>query len=256
MSLHVEYSALDSLRFGYRIARARIDGDDGGSAVGPDVSALVEALDGYDIAILRAPASLPHLAAALTMVPGWRSFTADHLMYWEWRGPTVEASAGDERYRIETCADAGRIEPMLRLSFTGYRNHYAANPLLDPAGALDGYVEWAMTMIGSGTALTKVAIDEAERVMAFGILDLSVELPDIRLAGVHPEAQGAGLYGQVVRELLAAAVTLDRLPVRISTQSDNTNVMRSWSRMGFVPVSALATFHLVADRLGPLAPRR
>jgi hypothetical protein len=40
-----------------------------------------------------------------------------------------------------------------------------------------------------------------------------------------------------------------RSALTISTQSHNVNVMRVWSRLGFLPVETLATLHLVRREL-------
>ncbi len=47
----------------------------------------------------------------------------------------------------------------------------------------------------------------------------------------------------------------------ISTQSHNVNVMRAWSRLGFLPVDTVATMHLVhrellAERVATAGDRR
>jgi hypothetical protein len=238
----VTQSELDSRRFGYRIGRGRLDG-------AADLGALRAELAGYDIAIVRAPLEDPLLPAALAGLAGYRAFTADHLLYWEWRGGAVAPVPLPPGYRVLTCDDPGRVVPVLRSSFAGYRNHYAANPLLDPAGALEGYVEWTGQLMGSGHATTVVVEDDRAAVVAFGIVDWSPPAPDIRLAGVGAGAQGGGVYGHLIRDLMAAAEDRERLPLQISTQSSNTNVMRAWARLGFVPVETLATYHLVAERL-------
>jgi hypothetical protein len=243
--MHVSYSEVDSHRFGYRIGRAKLDAE---WAQSPDTALLAAACDGFDIVILRAPGDEPLVASALAAMTGWRAFTADHLLYWEWPGGDLDNRPVPEGFRIEFVDDPAVVTPLLRATFVGYVNHYAANPLLDRAGALDGYVEWAEGLI-AGDSTTTVVFDSADRAIAFAILDWSVSPADIRLAGVHPEAQSAGWYGRVIRGLLSEAVARQSLPVHISTQSANTRVMRAWVRLGFAPFQTLATYHVVTEEL-------
>ena len=129
-------------------------------------------------------------------------------------------------------------------AFREYRNHYSSNPLLDDSVTLMAYVEWAGMALDRRSPTFIVEEDGVSR----GLATVTAEDPDeweIELAGVEPEAQGRGLY----RELLAAVGTAARASgarrIVISTQAQNIRVQRIWARQGWVPIDSFDTVHLV-----------
>ena len=85
------------------------------------------------------------------------------------------------------------VVEIVRASFASYSNHYRANPLLDRDAALEGYCEWAALLAGvDGSAF--VLRDDLDEGIGVVLVDWSVDLPDIKLAGMRPSAQGRGLY--------------------------------------------------------------
>jgi GNAT superfamily N-acetyltransferase len=233
-------SPTESARFGLRVGRCELDGV-------VDAVGLATAADGFDIVVLRYPAENVAAPFELSRLPGFVSYTADHLCYWDWRGPVadVEVPAG---WRVDQDPDVGDVADVVRDAFENYRNHYSANPLIDEAAALDGYCEWAThlaAVVGSAFLLR----DTSQHGVGVALVDWSAELPDIKLAGMRTSAQRRGLYPVLLHAVMERAVALGHGGLRISTQSHNAKVMRVWARMGFVPVGAVATQHLVRVEL-------
>jgi GNAT superfamily N-acetyltransferase len=239
-------SPIESSRFGLRVGRCNLDAP-------IHLDTLSSACAGYDLVVLRCPADVVTMPAHLTRLSGFVAFTADHLCVWEWQGqqaPRVPAPVG---WRIDRPGGRDEVADLIRASFAGYRSHYLANPLIDPAAALDGYCDWAVRLAdepGAGVVLRH----DAGAAMGIALVDWSGDLPDVRLAGMHPSVQARGLYAVLLGAVIAQSLERGLHGVQISTQSNNVRVMRAWTRMGFVPTATLATYHLTrAELLHPPA---
>ncbi len=238
--MEVVPSDVESDRFGCAIGRATI------SEV-PSAAEVNGACTGFDVVVVLASTTLDQLPAALARVDGWTAFTADHLFYWRWDPERFDdAAAGLISVTETTTADG--LGPLVRSVFDGYGNHYVANPILDSARVVDGYVEWVENLTRNGSATCFVSSD-GETSTGFAVVDWSVDLPDIRLAGVTPAHQGRGWYAGLLSQCMSAALDRGRDGLQISTQSRNVQVMRSWARLGLIPFESLATLHLVRDQL-------
>lgn len=234
----------ESSRFELRIGRAWLE-------AAPAVSDVSEAIADYDVVIVRAPAELREIGRRLASAADFVLLPADHLSYWNWVDDRVGAFELPEGFSLREASDADEVRPMVIDAFTNYGNHYQANPLFDPDGVVAGYCEWVESLLAHGTA-TCLVLESSAGLHGFGIIDWSTETPDIRLAGMVSASQGRGLYPAVLHGLMQEAQGRERSPIMISTQSDNTNVMRSWARLGWLPVRTLVTHHLVRrDLLSP-----
>lgn len=238
--MEVVPSKVESDRFGCAIGRATL------SAI-PSVDEVRGASAGFDVVVVRASVTLDQLPAALARVDGWTAFTADHLLYWRWDPERFDEKSSGPGSVKETATVSG-LDLMVRSVFGGYVNHYVANPILDAAHVVDGYVEWVENLVRNGSATGFLSSDGQDST-GFAVVDWSVDLPDVRLAGVVPDHQGRGWYAGLLSGCMSAAVDRGRDGLQISTQSRNVQVMRSWARLGLIPFDSLATFHLVRDQL-------
>lgn len=244
----VTESPAESARFGLRVGRCEVDG-------AGDVALLGASLAPFDLVVLRYPAASVTVAFESTQLAGYLCFTADHLCYWEWHGDEIEAEArGEARvpagWRVDHQPPVDDVVEIVRASFASYSNHYRANPLLDRDAALEGYCEWAALLAGvDGSAF--VLRDDLDEGIGVVLVDWSVDLPEIKLAGMRPSAQGRGLYGLLLRSVMDVAAAHGRSGLQISTQSHNVTVMRAWARAGFVPARTVATLHLLRPELAP-----
>jgi hypothetical protein len=238
----VSESRVESDRFGLRIGRVDVDSD-------VDVEQLESACAGHDVVILRCAAAQVDLPFRLLGLRDFRAFTADHLSIWRWKVGEPGRIALPDGWSVGPSTDAAAVEAVVRDAFADYRNHYRANPLFDAHAALDGYVEWAHTLMARTSDSCAVMSDPQGELVGIAITDWSDDVPDIKLAGIRRHAQGQGRYAPLVSYVMALTHERSRSALTISTQSHNVNVMRVWSRLGFLPVETLATLHLVRREL-------
>ena len=238
----VNESHLESDRFGLRIGRVHVDSD-------VDVEQLESACAGFDVVILRCAADQVDLPFRLLGLRDFRAFTADHLSIWRWEIGEVGHIALPDGWSVGPSHDAAAVEAVVRDAFADYRNHYRANPLLDAQAALDGYVEWAHALMRRSDDACAVVCEPTGEAVGVALTDWDDDVPDVKLAGLRQRVQGQGRYGALLAHVMQLASDRTRPALTISTQSHNVNVMRSWSRLGFVPVDTLATMHLVRRAL-------
>ena len=234
----VSHSSVESDRFGLRIGRVQVESD-------VDVAELESACAGHDVVILRCAADQVDLPFRLLALGDFRAFTADHLSIWRWEVGEPRHVDLPNGWSVGPSADAGVVEAVVRDAFADYRNHYRANPLFDVHAALDGYVEWAHTLMRRSDDACAVLCEPTGDAVGVALTDWDGDVPDIKLAGLRSRAQGQGRYGALISHIMQLAHDRGRPALTISTQSHNVNVMRAWSRLGFVPVDTLATMHLV-----------
>ncbi|WP_182111750.1 GNAT family N-acetyltransferase [Actinotalea sp. JY-7876] len=246
----VRSSAVESERFGLAVDRVTI-------GTGPIDPALAARLDDRpaDVLVVRYDAARLDVGAVLAQ--GRRVvLPAGALTYWDTavEGTATEAvvppdgldvRAGDSP---ELGDVASVLRDVVRASFTGYGNHYAANPLFDRAAALAGYEDWA---VRSAVAAPEdvLVLRQDGRPIGAATLEDSGAAVEVLLAGLVPEAQGRRLYDWLLRACVD--VTRDRGARRlvISTQVHNVRVQRAWARAGLRPFAAVETVHLVEPGL-------
>lgn len=231
-------SESESARFGLRIARWNP------SDPSDIASVPADGLAGFDVVILRRPAGWVEGAVALLGFDGFAAIHADTLVYWAWidRGGRLPSTVGSIVHR----SSPARLDGLVREVFSGYQNHYAANPLLGRAEALDGYVEWA---VATGTDNGYVTVDDEAGPIGFAVVDWSCDPPDVRLAGLCVRARGAGRYRDLVLAAMSQSRELGHTELRISTQAQNIAVQRTWASLGWNPIDAFDTTHLVRAEL-------
>jgi hypothetical protein len=237
-------SMQESRRFGLRIGRIAEDEVRDVDRLAAQVEDAFR-LESLDVLILRVPAGTASLPARLASLGGIRAIPADTLLYWEWRaGPGCSDATAAEQL-----TDVDVLEQLVAKVFPGYPNHYVANPLLSAEGALAGYCEWAVTLLGSGGSTCLIVRSEVGAITGFGIIDWTPEVPDVRLAGIMPEARGRGEYRRLVKAMMAHTVSREGARLQISTQAHNIVPMRAWAHLGWQPLRTLTTTHLVREDL-------
>ena len=217
----------------------------------PDVGDLATAVQDSeaDVVILRYPSRAVDLFSGLMALPGHEPLFADSLMYWECDLTGAEGLPPISPGLSVVKVPPGDVAPMVRSVFAHYPNHYAANPLFEESAALDGYVEWATTLLGQGNTVCLALTEDAAIRAAFAVIDFTSSVPDIRLAGVHPEHAGRGRYRDLIAAAMCEAEGEGSERIAISTQVHNVAVMSTWAKLGWKPVSSCTTVHLVRRRL-------
>lgn len=235
-------SSSESARFARPVARLTIDALTSGAH-----EEVVDAIEAFpaDVIILRYPASSIDLYRHLMSLRSHQPLFADCLLYWECdlKSLSAHAEIAADLHTREVAAPA--VGDLVRPVFAQYSNHYAANPLFDPAAALEGYVEWVTRLVDNGSA-TCLAVDDIDvSCVGFAVIDFSAEIPDIRLAGISPNHRGRGRYRDLVAATMGVTADAGHDRLAISTQAHNTTVMKTWAALGWTPTKAVTTVHLV-----------
>ncbi len=137
-----------------------------------------------------------------------------------------------------------KLRKMLRDTFVGYSNHYSSNPLLEPRGSLEGYLEWAESVINDGHML--VLRNQFGEALGFSALQFVDGSLDMVLGGGAQSLKAKGLYTARISANIGKAHELGAARVVTSTQAHNTIVQNVWGkRYGFTMRGALTTVHLV-----------
>lgn len=202
---------------------------------------------GWDWIVLRLPNGEEACVEALR-ARGLEPQPVDTLMTWSMDlTQTAHTTTGNGIVlRTATDDDVPQIAALVRSVFARYPNHYTANPWLDPALALEGYVEWALTHIGDASRLCWLACIEGE----IAGLSCSRHDPDQGVAvgvlhGVDPRFGGRGVYRAMIEASLQYYRDAGYRDFRISTQAGNHTVQNLWARLGLRLVATQFTVHLM-----------
>ncbi|HEY0216241.1 MAG TPA: GNAT family N-acetyltransferase [Cellulomonas sp.] len=237
-------SPAESRRFGVEVHRLTVGPGDL-DVVG--LRAAVEDSDA-DVLVVRYDVVRQEVAAALA-ASSRAVLPAGALTYWETQVRDLPVGEPPRTVVVgaaalpDAVADAA-VRAVVRASFTGYGNHYTADPLLDRRLALDGYEEWALRSLARADHEVLVQLD-GDRAVGVATVERAGTCAEVLLAGLVPAAQGRRLYGELLAAVERAALAdgLDRLV--ISTQVQNVRVQRAWARHGLRPFAAVETVHLV-----------
>ncbi len=241
----MEYSDIDSRRFGLNIYRATLPEIREGELFEQLVSNKV------DVAILRFPTSQQHEISRLDRL-GIPYIISDTLVYYS---SDLKASGTTSARNPELVFEpAGVNEHELLNSlvteiFDGYRNHYSSNPFLSKVDVLDGYCEWARgycrsgregrwawIVRDSGVPVAFLTCSEAE----------GGEEAEVVLNGVLPAVARRGIYGDMISFVQRFFARRGVPRLLISTQVQNVVVQKAWIRLGFKPTHSYLTTHLNA----------
>jgi ribosomal protein S18 acetylase RimI-like enzyme len=237
--LPIELNALETARFGIRAAHV-IDPD----ATPERLNAAARSLDVKMLSI-RVECSA-HARIHALEADGHRLM--DTLVYYE-RSLTNALPNGAPcrgvAVRRAISEDASAVAGVARAAFREYVGHFHSDPRLDSAAADAAYVEWAETSIAGLSETAPALVAEVEEAIA-GFLTLRRNSPEeieIVLNAVAPEAQGRGIYGQLVSQALVEGRRMGGARMIVSTQLDNFNVQRAWVTRGFRLYRSVHTFH-------------
>jgi hypothetical protein len=207
-----------------------------------------------DVLVVRRPSSLVGCSAVLAAT-GRVVLPADTLTYWDTAAADLaEQPVVPDAPRVTRAdqVDPGELHAAVADVFADYVNHYAANPLLDRALALEGYVDWVARTLHAQPDAGAVLV-EGDRVLGFGTWTVgpSGDHCEFLLGGMRAEARGRGWYALLLVETARAALTAGAPTVVISTQGANVGVQRAWARLGLRPRADFTTAHLVRAGLLP-----
>ena len=247
-ALITQDSPLETSRFGLSFSRAVVPLSVGESAFDDVLLFLTE--DEADVVVLRYPAARVDWFARL-FAADRDLICADSLTYWSLKVGTGHRPEVDLSLTatVADAVDPQLIDGLVDDIFTGYGNHYLANPLLSPESALAGYREWAQHSAAHDTVVSLTR--RGEGLVGLATLESSAQTCEIQLAGIKPRFQQHGFYAHLLAGCEDFATNMSANQLVISTQAHNANVQRAWARYGFEPIGTFLTVHAVRKGLLP-----
>ena len=238
----MEYSPLESQRFGLTVLRGAVDK--------LDAYALLQTIveKKADVAILRLPVSEQHTLHQLQLMP-FPLIVADTLVYYHCDmtiAPPKAMRNSDLEVRIAKPSDFDLLNSLIDEIFQDYSTHYYSNPLFDKQQILDGYKEWTLSYLNADDTRVCFIFYRNGQAIAFVTCNLSAEYGEIVLGGVLPTAQGGGIYSDFIRYSMKYIADHGLTKVKVSTQIQNYAVQKVWGREGYVLTNAYCTVHINA----------
>jgi ribosomal protein S18 acetylase RimI-like enzyme len=244
--LGLRHSKIESDRFGISIARLNVSINC--SASDTEIVKVCKE-SSANLLILRVPSSRIRLACELAEISNKIAFQADTLVYFSKNLKSiVERRNKSENLKLVTASsdDEARVIDLARVVFRDYPNHYQSNRALDSKLILEGYIEWASNGVNDQKKLTVIIEDQNSNAIAFALVAFGEEGAEIELNGVHPDFQNQGVYSALLESLMAQLANQKVANLSISTQIQNTRVIRAWIKAGFILDFSLNTYHLIA----------
>ncbi|MFC0436881.1 GNAT family N-acetyltransferase [Kutzneria buriramensis] len=241
--LTVRDSPLDGERFGVGVTRVTVSAT---STAGLEEVLAVARDSTADVVVLRYPAGNVTWFAGLRAVPGRAAIFADTLTYWRLRVGGGRRPAPSEEIAVVAEPDPDMVADLMATGFAGYANHYAANPLFDPALSAVAYPDWACRSAKSGHA---IAVHDGRGPLGAITWERDDDRVELLLAAVAPAARGRAVYPRLIAAVEDRASELGADFLVSPTQGHNIAGQRAWARYGFEPAHPLATVHLVRSEL-------
>jgi hypothetical protein len=235
-------STLESRRFNLNIARLIVPLDDRTS----DTELAQMCLESsFDLLIVRASATRNLLANALSKIASHRTIHADTLLYFQKSLSSTSTSPQTQSMGLLQASEHTAYQQLVRDVFPNYANHYSANPMLDQTLCLDGYVEWASSLLTRDTGRIFVSRTSSGQLASFIAIQGEENTAEIILNGTAPGSQGSGVYSDLLAFTCSELGKMGFTEINTSTQSSNDKVIRTWARNGFNYVTAINTFHVI-----------
>ena len=240
------HSQVESNRFGINVARLNVPLESPSS----DVEIAQICSDSpADLLILRYPSVRISLSQRLAELSKKYAFQADTLVYF-----SKNLDSKTEYYQpvdglnfsIAGAGDKSSIQSLSQEIFQDYPNHYRSNRHFEPRLILEGYVEWALSGLEDLTKLTVVVTTPDSKMVGFALVSFDNDEAEIELNGIHPDFQSRGVYSALIRMVMGRLADQKIKKLSISTQVQNTRVIRAWIKAGFNLNFSLNTFHLIA----------
>lgn len=235
----VFYSAIDTERFGVKIARA-------GHLTMERLEGVLKFCASNTVRMLIARCSTQELALAQEMER--RGFLLmDTLMYYTFdlKKKAIPADTGTAEIRDILSGEEKEVRKVARDSFKGYFGHYHADSRLDRQACDEAYTSWAEnSCVSKEYADSVLAATSEGRLAGFATLRMNnEEEAEGVLFGVAPFAQGAGIYRSFIIRGLEWAKGKHATRMVVSTQVTNLAVQKVWVRVGYEPSHSYYTFH-------------
>ena len=235
-------SALESRRFNLNIGRLIVPFDDPTNDV--ELGQLCQN-SGFDLLIVRATASRNLLSNTLSNITSHRTIHADTLLYFQKSLSMTLPLPKPHSMGLLQASEHTAYQQLVRDVFPNYANHYSANPMLDEALCLEGYIEWASSLLNNDTSHIFVSRTSTGQLASFIAIQGEGNTAEIALNGTAPSSQGSGVYSDLLTFACAELGAMGFIEINTSTQSSNEKVIRTWVRNGFNYMTAINTFHVM-----------
>ncbi|HJW09835.1 MAG TPA: bifunctional GNAT family N-acetyltransferase/hotdog fold thioesterase [Holophagaceae bacterium] len=200
-----------------------------------------------DVAIIRTPGDGQGVAAQFERA-GFPFLHADVLVYYETDLQSLAPKAiRNTDLEFVLCDEVLQpaLAELVKTIFSGYRNHYNANPFLPEAKILAGFQEWAVDYGKPGVpGRCAWLVRRGGTWVAFATCSESGDTCEGVLYGVHPDHAGGGLYSDLIRFTQAHFKMRGFKLMKVSTQVHNLAVQKVWGREGFSLSQCLHTWHV------------
>ena len=239
------HSRVESDRFGIDVARLNIPIDSPASDI--QIAQICDE-SSADLLILRYPSTRNRLAQSLAELSKTQAFQADTLVYFSKDlDPKTENSKTNNKlkFSIANVDHKFSIEALSQTIFQNYPNHYRSNDRIESQAIVDGYVEWALSGLTDSAKLTVMIETPDSKKIGFALVSFDGNGAEIELNGIHPEFQSQGAYSALLQMLMGYLANQKVEKLSISTQIQNTRVIRVWIKSGFNLDFSLNTFHIM-----------
>jgi acyl dehydratase/GNAT superfamily N-acetyltransferase len=237
----LDAAPLESHRFGMKVCRGTLEKVEGRELRNQLLS------EGIDVAIIRTPGDGQEAATQFERT-GFPFLHADVLVYYDADLKTYTPKPLRNADLEFVLCNEGLKEDLARLVreiFSGYRNHYNANPYLPADRILEGFQEWAVDFGASPTPGRCAWLARRNgKWIAFATCSFVGDTCEGVLYCVHPDHSGGGLYSDLIRFTEAHFKAEGYTLMKVSTQIHNLAVQKVWSREGFALSKCYHTWHL------------
>ena len=243
--LNLRQSKIESDRFGISVARLSIPLDSEASDF--DLARLCASSDSK-LLIVRYSTLRIKLSELLSSIKGRSAVHADTLVYFsrDISNLGIENSQNSAwNFEIATLSDEVSLEKLAREGFRDYPSHYSSNSLLSAAQIHEGYVEWALSGVRNEDNLTVLVKLKTGETVGFALAVVAGNQSEFVLSCVSPRFEGQGIYSAIVFWLVENLPKFGGERIYVSTQIQNTRVIRAWIKAGFNLDFSLNTYHLI-----------
>lgn len=240
-NVNISYSMVESRRFGLNVYR--------GVLPHIDTAIIFERIfqERIDLLILRIPSENKHEIASLDKL-GFPYLVADTLVYYSSDLTQYHPNKlrnKDLTFKEATIGDSDLLNDMVSEIFKDYKNHYFSNPYFQKTDILEGYKEWTISYIKDESNVKTVWIGyRKEKPVCFATCAYAKEEGEGVLYGILPEAQGGGVYGDLIRFTQNDMRKKGLKTMKVSTQVHNFAVQKVWSREGFFLSESFDSIHI------------
>jgi hypothetical protein len=142
--------------------------------------------------------------------------------------------------------DAALLENMVTEIFDGYKNHYFTNPFLDKTIIVDGYKEWVINYLNGESSKLVFKASKNGEVIAFATCSFDQKEGNCEgvLYGVLPQFSGGGIYTDLIRHTKNYFKEQNYRIMKVSTQSHNFAVQKTWVKENFFLSESYNTIHV------------